>query len=76
LARQLREYQQLKLVAATLRATEEQGWRSFGRPPFAAILPTRLVLVAPPVGHLRRALLRTLARVRDEAEAIPLRRVI
>lgn len=76
LARQLREYQQIKRAAQSLRVTEERGWRSFGRPTAAAALPARAVLVAPPVGHLRRALLRSLARVREEAEVAPLKRVI
>ena len=76
LARQLREYQQLKRAAQSLRATEEQGWRSFGRPPLVSAALTRTVLVAPPLGHLRRALVRSLARVREEAEVAPLTRVI
>ncbi len=76
LAAQLREYQQMKRAAQSLRASEEQGWRSYGRPPIAVTAPARTVLVAPPVGHLRRALMRSLARVREEAEVAPLRRVI
>lgn len=76
LARQLREFQQLKRAAQTLRATEELGWRSFGRTPTALSTPSRTVLVAPPVGHLRRALLRTLSRSRDATEVAPLARVI
>lgn len=76
LARQLREYQRMKNAAASLRASEEQGWRSFGRPPAATSMPSKIVLVAPPVAHLRRALMRSLARVKEEAEVAPLRRVI
>lgn len=76
LARQLREHQQMKRAAQALRVTEEQGWRSFGRPALATHAPTRTILIAPPVANLRRALLRSLARVREEAEVAPLRRVV
>lgn len=76
LALQLREYQQMKHAAQSLRTSEEQGWRSFGRPPLSSPAPSRVVLVAPPLSHLRRALLRTLARARQEIEVVPLRRVV
>lgn len=75
LAQQLREYQQMKLVAQSLRETHEQGLRSFSRPP-RTDTPTRLVFVAPPVASLKRAFARSLARMVPDAQVAPLRRIV
>jgi len=76
LAQQLREYQRAKQAAESFRAIERSGQRTFARPPVTDLPPPKIVLVAPPVGHLKRALLRTLARVRVEPEVVALRRVV
>ena len=76
LAQQLREYQQAKQAAESFRAIERSGLRSFARPPVTDLPPPRITLVAPPVGHLRRALLRTLARVRAEPEVLAMRPIV
>jgi len=75
LAQQLREYQQMKLVAQALRETHEQGLRSFSRPP-RTDTPKRLVFVAPPVSSLKRAFARSLSRAVPEAHVAPLRRIV
>jgi segregation and condensation protein A len=76
LAQQLREYQRAKQAAESFRSLERSGMRTFARPPMTELPPPKIVLVAPPVGHLRRALMRTLARVRIEPEVVSLRRVV
>ncbi|MEX1158675.1 MAG: segregation/condensation protein A, partial [Thermomicrobiales bacterium] len=76
LAEQLREYQRAKRAAESFRALETSGMRTFGRPPATDLPPPKIVLVPPPVGHLRRALLRTLARVRAEPEVAAMRRIV
>jgi segregation and condensation protein A len=76
LAQQLRAYQRAKQVAETFRQMEQAGQRTFVRPPVTDLPAPRIVLVPPPVGHLRRALVRTLARVRAEPEVAVLRRVV
>jgi segregation and condensation protein A len=76
LAAQLREYQRIKHVAAALREKEQSGWRAFARPPAVISTPPKVVLVAPPLAHLRRALLRTLARARPEPEVAALKRIV
>jgi segregation and condensation protein A len=76
LAQQLREYQRAKQVAESFRVLETSGQRTFVRPPVTELPPPKIVLVPPPIGHLRRALLRTLARVRVEPEVAALRRVV
>ncbi|HEX5164963.1 MAG TPA: segregation/condensation protein A [Thermomicrobiales bacterium] len=76
LAQQLREYQRAKQVAESFRALEQAGRRTFVRPPMSDLPAPRIVLVPPPVGHLRRALVRTLARVRAEPEVTALRKVV
>lgn len=73
LVRQLREYQQAKLAAAMFRERESAGLRSFPRPPSRANGSANLVLVVPPPSHLRRALLRAVARRRQEPEVTRLR---
>jgi len=76
LAAQLKEYQRAKQIAGQLRQNEQSGWRTFTRPVIAPITPPSITLVAPPVAHLRRALLRSLARVRPEPQVAALRSVI
>lgn len=76
LAQQLREYQRAKQAAESFRELERAGLRTFVRPPVTDLPPPKIVLVPPPVGHLRRALLRTLARVRAEPEVAAMRRVV
>ncbi len=76
LAQQLREYQRARNAAESFRSLEVAGMRTFGRPPVSDQPPPRIVLVPPPIGHLRRALLRTLARVRVAPEVVSLRRVV
>jgi segregation and condensation protein A len=76
LAEQLREYQRMKQAASQFREQEGSGLRTFARPPTVISTPPKVVLVAPPVTHLRRALVRTLARVRQEPEVAALRRVV
>lgn len=76
LAQQLREYQRAKQAAESFRSLERSGMRTFARPAVTDLPPPKVVLVAPPVGHLRRALIRTLARVRIEPEVVALRRVV
>lgn len=76
LAQQLREYQRARQAAESFRELERTGQRTFVRPPVTDLPPPKTVLVPPPVGHLRRALLRTLARVRVEPEVVSLRRVV
>jgi segregation and condensation protein A len=76
LAAQLREYQRAKEAAARLRAAEQAGLRAFVRPPRSDVPAPKVTIVAPPVGNLRRALLRALARVQPEPEVTPLRPVI
>jgi segregation and condensation protein A len=76
LAAQLREYQAAKQVALALREKERAGWRAFARPTLAPASPPKVTLIAPPVAHLRRALLRAIARVRPEPEVAPMRPVI
>jgi segregation and condensation protein A len=76
LAQQLRDYQRAKQAAQSFRELEQSGWRTFVRPPVTDLPPPRIVLVPPPVGHLRRALLRTLARVQVEPEVAALRKVV
>jgi segregation and condensation protein A len=76
LAAQLKEYQRARHVALGLREKEVALWRAFPRPPTTPTAPPRVTLIAPPVTHLRRALLRTLARVRDEPQVAAIRRVV
>lgn len=76
LAAQLREYQRVKAAAQAFRAIEQSGVRSFSRPPLVITTPPKVTLVAPPVANLRRALLRTLSRVRPEPEAVAMRPVV
>lgn len=76
LAQQLRDYQAAKVAAAAFREREQTGWRAFSRSPLAPTAPPTITLVAPPVGQLRRALLRAVARVRPEPEVAPIRRVV
>ena len=76
LAQQLREYQRAKHAAESFRVLEQAGLRTFVRPQATDLPPPKIVLVPPPVGHLRRALLRTLARVGVEPEIVSLRRVV
>ena len=76
LAEQLRQYQRAKAAARHLRAIEALGHRTFARPPTTTIVVPRIILVPPPIAHLQRALLRTLARVRVEPEVAPLRRIV
>lgn len=76
LTEQLREYQRAKRAAERFRELERSGLRTFVRPPMGDLPPPKIVLVPPPLGHLRRALLRTLARVRVEPEVAALRRVV
>jgi segregation and condensation protein A len=76
LAHQLREYQRAKQVAESFRQLEQAGLRTFVRPPVTELPAPRIVLIPPPVGHLRRALVRTLARVRAEPEVAALRKVV
>lgn len=76
LAQQLREYQRARRAAESFRERELSGQRTFVRPPVTDLPPPKIVLVPPPIGHLRRALLRTLARVRVEPEVAALRRVV
>ncbi|MDQ3547209.1 MAG: segregation/condensation protein A [Chloroflexota bacterium] len=76
LAQQLREYQRAKQAAVSFRELEQAGQRTFVRPALTNLPPPKIVLVPPPVAHLRRALLRTLARVREEPEVAALRRIV
>ena len=76
LAQQLRDYQRAKQAAASFRELEQTGQRTFVRPALTNLPPPKIVLVPPPVAHLRRALLRTLARVREEPEVAALRRIM
>lgn len=76
LAAQLKEYQRARQVAGELREKEQAGWRAFTRPTITPTTPPRITLVAPPIGHLRRALLRSLARVRPEPQVAAIRRVV
>lgn len=76
LAQQLREYQRAKQAAASFREREQSGQRTFVRPSVADVPPPKVVLVPPPIDHLRRALLRTLARVRVEPEVVAMRPVV
>jgi segregation and condensation protein A len=76
LATQLREYQAARRVALAFREKEQAGWRAFARSPLAPTAPPRITLVAPPVAHLRRALLRAVARVRPEPQVAPIRQVV
>lgn len=76
LAEQLREYQRAKQAADSFRELERAGLRTFVRPAVTELPPPKIILVPPPVGHLRRALLRTLARVRVEPEVAALRRIV
>lgn len=76
LAGQLREYRRAKQAAAAFREMERRGQRTFARTPLTDLPPPKIVLVPPPIGHLRRALLRSLARVRAEPEVAALRRVV
>lgn len=76
LAAQLREYQRAKRAAATLREKEAIAWRAWPRPASEAAGPVRVTLVAPPVIQLRRALLRAVARVREEPQVAAIRRVV
>lgn len=76
LAAQLLEYQRAQQVAVGLRDKEQAGWRAFSRPVMTLTVAPRITLVAPPVAHLRRALLRSLARVVPEPQVASIRRVI
>ncbi len=76
LTEQLREYQRAKHAAAQFREFERSGLRTFGRPPNGELPPPKIVLVPPPLGHLRRAMLRSLARVRAEPEVAAFRRIV
>jgi segregation and condensation protein A len=76
LARQLREYQFAKQVAQSFRDIEQSGERTFARPLATDQPPPKIVLERAPVGHLRRALTRMLARVQSEPEVVPLRPVV
>jgi segregation and condensation protein A len=73
LAERLREYQRAKAAAEQFRAAEQRAWRSYARLKSDPAPPQRVVFVAPPVAHLRRALARALARVRSEPETPALR---
>lgn len=76
LAEQLRQYQRARQAAQVLREIEQSGRRTFARPPTLVTTPPKIILVPPPLAHLQRALVRTLARVRLEPEVAPLRRVL
>lgn len=76
LAQQLREYQRAKQAAESFLELQRAGLRTFVRPSVVDLPPPKIVLVPPPIDHLRRALLRTLARVRVEPEVAALRRVV
>lgn len=76
LAQQLRDYQRAKLAAESFRELERAGLRTYARPPVTDLPAPKIVLVPPPIDHLRRALVRTLARVRAEPEVAALRRVV
>ncbi|HYI16168.1 MAG TPA: ScpA family protein [Thermomicrobiales bacterium] len=76
LAQQLREYQRARQAAESFRELERAGLRTFVRPPVTDLPPPKILLVPPPIGHLRRALMRTLARVTAEPEIVSLRRVV
>ena len=76
LAEQLLRYQQAKLAAARLREAERAEWRSFVRPERADLPPPNVTLVAPPLAHLRRALVRTIARMRPQPRHASLRPVV
>lgn len=70
LAAQLREYQRAKRVAELLRERHQHGVRTFGRRRLELSTPTRFVLIPSPVGHLPRALRRSLARARPAPEVV------
>lgn len=72
LAAQLREYQRAKQAADMLRSRHESGARTFCRNRTMLGIPARALLVAPPVGHLSRALRRTLARSRPAPQVAAL----
>lgn len=76
LAEQLREYQRVKQVAASFRDLQHSGQRTFVRLSSGDLPAPTIVLVAPPLGHLRRALARTLGRIRPEPEVAALRRIV
>jgi segregation and condensation protein A len=76
LAAQLLEYQRVRQAAAALREKELAGWRAYARPPMTMASPPKVVLQAPPLMHLRRALLRTLARMKEEPEVAALTRIV
>jgi segregation and condensation protein A len=76
LAEQLREYQRAKQAADAFRDLADSGSRSFGRPPATNLLAPKIVLIAPSLAHLRRALLRSMTRARAEPELAVMRRVV
>lgn len=73
LVAQLREYQCVKQIAMEFREREQAGMRSHARPLSPSSGPVNVVIVVPPVSHLRRALLRAAARMKSEPEVAQMR---
>jgi segregation and condensation protein A len=76
LADQLREYQRAKRAAGWLREVEQAEARSFARPARSDFPPPRVTLLAPPLAHLRRALVRSVARMRPVPEVVAMRPLV
>jgi segregation and condensation protein A len=72
LASQLREYQKARHAAEMLRDRHHRGVRTFSRKRLELATPARVVLTPSPVTHLRRALLRALARVSPDPDVAAL----
>ncbi|MEZ4520455.1 MAG: hypothetical protein R3A46_02265 [Thermomicrobiales bacterium] len=76
LAARLREYQQVKRMAAAMRDGQESGWQSFGPQASGPKRRVNVTLETPEPGKLRSLFVRALARQPAVPDIAPIRPVI